>query len=252
MACSAGCRTCTGVNYCTSCINPAHFVVNGICVARDVNRCGNGITEVGETCDDMNNRNGDGCSANCWKEFGYDCVGQPSYCTPNGSVNVCGNGIMNQGELCDDRNLVSGDGCSNTCQTEPGYNCTYAVLGAPSNCTRNNSNGSATGMALVNVIINSNTIYVTMKLDTIFRFSSQQEMTQFIRYELGSPYQPTSGYCRQRINDLASFDCLFNYPTGVPKVSFPSRFWYSKDGQQGQLTTTIDAVRGYMATRSLN
>lgn len=71
--------------------------------------CGNGIIEAGETCDDGNTYNGDGCSATCQIES---------------VIPVCGNGVVETGESCDDGNLVSGDGCSGTCQVEygePGY-----------------------------------------------------------------------------------------------------------------------------------
>jgi cysteine-rich repeat protein len=37
--------------------------------------CGNGFCcEVGETCDDGNNVDGDGCSSNCIIETGWACV----------------------------------------------------------------------------------------------------------------------------------------------------------------------------------
>ncbi len=42
--------------------------------------CGNGVIEVGETCDDLNSNNDDGCSSSCNLESGYTCTGQPSVC----------------------------------------------------------------------------------------------------------------------------------------------------------------------------
>jgi len=65
-------------------------------------KCGNGIIEAPETCDDANVVSGDGCSFTCQAE-------------------LCGNGVLNTGENCDDANMVSGDGCSATCQTEGRY-----------------------------------------------------------------------------------------------------------------------------------
>lgn len=67
--------------------------------------CGNAILEFGETCDDGNLANGDGCS---------------SVCQTEGAGAVCGNGILQGGEQCDDGNLVNGDGCSAACATEVG------------------------------------------------------------------------------------------------------------------------------------
>ena len=43
--------------------------------------CGNGTVEVGETCDDNNTSSEDGCSSNCEIESGYECTGEPSFCT---------------------------------------------------------------------------------------------------------------------------------------------------------------------------
>lgn len=63
--------------------------------------CGDGIvqTENGEECDDGNNDDGDGCSADCKKEG-------------------CGNGIVEAGEQCDAGPLNGqvGSGCDLTCQ----------------------------------------------------------------------------------------------------------------------------------------
>jgi len=65
--------------------------------------CGNGVVEVGESCDDGAN-NG---------QYGYcktDCSGMGPH---------CGDGILQSNyEECDDGNTVSGDGCSSSCQTE--------------------------------------------------------------------------------------------------------------------------------------
>jgi cysteine-rich repeat protein len=62
--------------------------------------CGNNIIEGNEVCDDGNNVDGDGCSANCL------------------SNETCGNRILDPGEQCDDGNTVNGDGCNSTCQFE--------------------------------------------------------------------------------------------------------------------------------------
>jgi cysteine-rich repeat protein len=64
--------------------------------------CGDGVLDPGEECDDGNNEDGDGCSADCEVE-GY-----------------CGDGILDPGEECDDGNNEDGDGCSATCELEPG------------------------------------------------------------------------------------------------------------------------------------
>ncbi len=45
-------------------------------------RCGNGFIDTGETCDDNNTNNNDGCNSNCQEEAGWDCDGEPSICQP--------------------------------------------------------------------------------------------------------------------------------------------------------------------------
>jgi cysteine-rich repeat protein len=102
--------------------------------------CGNGILESGETCDDGNLVNGDGCESNCTitpvisicgngiLESGETCDdgnlvngdGCESNCTITPIISICGNGILESGETCDDGNLVNGDGCES--------NCTLSIL----------------------------------------------------------------------------------------------------------------------------
>ncbi|MCP6769168.1 DUF4215 domain-containing protein, partial [Klebsiella pneumoniae] len=63
-------------------------------------RCGDGVQNPGEQCDDGNRADGDGCT---------------SFCV----IERCGDFIVNHGtEGCDDGNTVSGDGCSSTCHPE--------------------------------------------------------------------------------------------------------------------------------------
>jgi fibro-slime domain-containing protein len=106
--------------------------------------CGDGILEAGESCDDGNKTNGDGCSSTCQIEAAYwactvnqpcvderDCaelleagVSDAGNCASSASVPVCGNGIIEAGEACDDGNTKSGDGCSYDCHTiEANYVC---------------------------------------------------------------------------------------------------------------------------------
>ena len=62
--------------------------------------CGNGILEGNEVCDDGNTIDGDNCSSTCDAE------------------NFCGDGVLNTSEACDDGNTTNGDGCSSTCELE--------------------------------------------------------------------------------------------------------------------------------------
>jgi cysteine-rich repeat protein len=58
--------------------------------------CGNGTVDEGETCDDANAVDGDGCDTNC-------------------TLTACGNGVQTAGEDCDDGNVTDGDACPGTC-----------------------------------------------------------------------------------------------------------------------------------------
>ncbi|MDP3276196.1 MAG: DUF4215 domain-containing protein [Deltaproteobacteria bacterium] len=65
-----------------------------------VPRCGDSILDPGESCDDGNNVNGDGCSSTCRYEA------------------RCGDGRRDPGEVCDDGNNRSGDGCRSDCLSD--------------------------------------------------------------------------------------------------------------------------------------
>lgn len=62
-----------------------------------VPRCGDTVLDPGESCDDGNNADGDGCSARCRFEA------------------RCGDMRVDMGEVCDDGNNRSGDGCRSDC-----------------------------------------------------------------------------------------------------------------------------------------
>ncbi|NUP12438.1 MAG: DUF4215 domain-containing protein [Polyangiaceae bacterium] len=74
-------------------------------IAEDEPYCGDGeVNEENEECDDGNNDDGDGCSA--------DCLDEPA--PPD-----CGDGDLDGDEECDDGNNTNGDGCSAICTEEP-------------------------------------------------------------------------------------------------------------------------------------
>lgn len=93
-------------------------------------------------CDDGNNVDGDGCSANCQTiEYKWTCVN--GYLDKTNCTYVpCGNEIFDGisvpkgvtvNEQCDDGNVINGDGCSSTCVVEPFYFCSNYGLGT---CTK--------------------------------------------------------------------------------------------------------------------
>jgi len=97
--------------------------------------CGDGIiNQPWEQCDDGNNINGDGCSANCdtesqkycgdgivnqfWEQCDDGNSNNYDSCRNDCSFSYCGDGIKDSGEECDDGNLVNGDGCDKNCDFE--------------------------------------------------------------------------------------------------------------------------------------
>jgi len=74
--------------------------------------CGDSTIDTGENCDDGDMTGGDGCSATCQEEAGFDCgTSEPSVCTP-----VCGDGMVVTGEACDDGNSLSCGTCAGNAQ----------------------------------------------------------------------------------------------------------------------------------------
>ena len=92
--------------------------------------CGDGKAGLGESCDDKNTVDGDGCSSTCQIEapywacaFGSKCVdvrdcdalidaglAGDAGCTPPPKTPVCGDGFIDPGEACDDGNVANNDG----------------------------------------------------------------------------------------------------------------------------------------------
>ena len=100
---------------------------DGLCMG-DPKTCPGGIIQLlcGETCDDGNTINGDGCSSLCIDE---DCPDDE--CAPDEDCRICaadcgfcpedcGDGILdpNDNEECDDGNEDNCDGCSDICLIE--------------------------------------------------------------------------------------------------------------------------------------
>lgn len=73
-------------------------------------RCGGATLDPNEECDDGNDTNGDGCSAQCQVEQCFTCSGTPSACTPKPDSTPC-----TDGDLC-----TTGDACqAGVCTTTP-------------------------------------------------------------------------------------------------------------------------------------
>lgn len=84
-------------------------------------KCGDGVTDENEECDDGNNSNLDLCATDC-------------------NFTICGDGVVqaDQGEQCDDGNELPGDGCFN-CQECPNLFCGDGLVGDNEECDDGNT-----------------------------------------------------------------------------------------------------------------
>jgi fibro-slime domain-containing protein len=82
--------------------------------------CGNGVLTSDEQCDDRNTANGDGCSASCRTEPGWQCTTVGRACT----ATRCGDMVVAGSEQCEDGNSTANDGCT-ACKIDAGWACTW-------------------------------------------------------------------------------------------------------------------------------
>jgi cysteine-rich repeat protein len=127
---------------------------SGACAAA---RCGDGVQQPNEACDDGNATNGDGCDDGAGGSCRPTGCGNGTRtgteacddgnavnadgCDTNCTVTRCGNGIAGGTETCDDGNTMAGDGCSAGCRVEMGYVC----MNMPSMCLSTCGDGALSG-----------------------------------------------------------------------------------------------------------
>src|ERR1044071_4040918 len=146
----AGCPASNEVTTCgvtgVLCPKGTHCAAaQGICISDASSHCGDLHVDDDEKCDDGNNLDGDGCSANCKStgEWGNGTLDKPfpddpknsknedcdtplkidpntgKFCSATCKFEFCGNGVTDNdiGEICDDGNTVGGDGCAADCKS---------------------------------------------------------------------------------------------------------------------------------------
>jgi hypothetical protein len=107
------CRTCIMINTADEILGYCDVfddgVANATCV--DPKRCGNGVVEPGEACDDGNNEDGDCCAADCAAEENGLVCDDGLFCT---ATDACLDGAcVGSGDPC-----VAGGECAYTCNEE--------------------------------------------------------------------------------------------------------------------------------------
>ena len=96
--------------------------------------CGNGTLDTGESCDDANPTDDDGCT-DCMEDPGYNCTGSPSVCDV-----VCGDAMIHGTEDCDGTNL-GGSTCVSLGYGGGTLTCSSCAFNTAA-CTSNCGNGT--------------------------------------------------------------------------------------------------------------
>lgn len=100
--------------------------------------CGNGVVDAGETCDDGNTADADGCSATCSTESGYICSGAPSMCVASAPNATCAGAtvITSDRTITMERVAIGGPRPMGTgCGTSSGNSALYYAVTIPPGAT---------------------------------------------------------------------------------------------------------------------
>lgn len=140
-----------------------------------------------------------------------------------------------------------------SCRIQPGFTCS----GQPSVCrstappTQNNqtkqtNQTNQTNAASISQFgktnINSNNVYITLKVTPVFTFLNPTEMQGFIQATFPSGTKPTV-YCAQRNSpNLDIFDCLLIYPSGVPNRQFGVNFGFNYQGRSASTSVIVNPL----------
>lgn len=126
-----GCSSCCKVEFGYVCTGGTKT-----CPDKCYDKCGDGYVVLrpdSKYCDDGDKFGGDGCSATCQVETGFQCSGG-SPTGPDVCTEICGDGLDMGFVECDDGNTKDGDGCSSTCEIEVGWTCEGGSKSGPDFC----------------------------------------------------------------------------------------------------------------------
>jgi cysteine-rich repeat protein len=165
-----------------------------------VNSCGDGVLHAGETCDDANTNNNDGCTQQCK----YEACGD-GYVQTTGT----GSGQVTTNEGCDDGNLVNGDSCNAACQADSLL--LQAEVGANNGCSNEGGgdmgnkfvlNSSGDSVCWSTMVVNGVTVPLSMagKTKVTMHYAcgevaGDQFLVKYNTVQLGSlPLDNTNGW----------------------------------------------------------
>ena len=248
---------------------------NSLCVLL----CGNGKvnTEVGETCDDGNLVNGDGCSGSCSVESGWSCAGEPSVCcssektlctlgapvcadlqTDANNCGACGN-ICATGKICKESGCLEiyDDFSGSSVDTTKWEETAESNIGAQFVTEHSIVNGvyhTAQTTAVENRAVNliSKRLFKTgeiVEFDVILRDGSENWLSRIYFQGLGETMNVLSGRTFTSINDRFLDVRLIEekyYLKGFP-VSAAIGYWYG-NSELGKMLGTYHVKIEFIAT----
>ena len=89
-------------------------------------------------------------------------------------------------------------------------------------------------------MVNVNNVFITLRTEPQFNFSSDQEMRSFIKAEYESETTPASTFCVQKSDNLSLFECLIVYPAGIPPSEFTISFHYETEKNGNTIRRDLD------------
>ncbi len=146
--------------------------------------------------------------------------------------------------------MMPGDGCTN-CQVEPGWTCPNNICQRIPIYPPIIPEGSGLTM-LGQVNYNSINLNIILLTPKPYPGLSDYEKKNFIKYAFPDrSTEPTSVYCNQHRVSLDRFECLINYPYGLPNKTFNINFSYSYQSDTGFLSVPANPLSNRSTSRSL-
>ena len=197
---------------------------------------------AGESCDDANAANGDGCSATCSVETGFNCSGSPSVCTPISYTLISNKAGTGSGTVT---SSPAGINCGADCSENysSGTNVTLTAASAVGSTFSGWSGGGCSGTGTCVVTMNSaKTVSATFTLNTYALTVSK------VGAGSGTVTSSPAGI-------TCGADCGENYSSGTtvtltaaPQAGSSFAGWSGACTGTGTCTVTMSAARSVTAS----